>query len=180
MADEERRRALKMMGAISVTCMFPYEADELYGQHVHEEGKPAPLPPVRVFHPAEFALISRVSDLIIPATDTPGALGAGVPFYIDSVCAASEPLLLVMRRGLEWLAGTGFPKMDEAGQIRVLTELSAGAETGGDREPERFWRAIKSMTTDGYYTSKIGLRDELGYKGNTVLDRFPESTIREH
>ena len=36
------------------------------------------------------------------------------------------------------------------------------------------------MTADGYYTSKIGLRDELGYKGNTVLERFPESSVPEH
>jgi gluconate 2-dehydrogenase gamma chain len=180
MAIEERRQALKIMGAIGVSCMFPYEADELYGQHVHEEGRPAVLPQRKTFTEAEFASISRVADLIIPETGTPGALGAGVPYYIDSVCAASEPLRSVMGNGLEWLSGTGFLKLGETDQIARLTALSKEAEAGGDGTPERFWRAMKSMTADGYYTSKIGLRDELGYKGNTVLDRFPESTVPEH
>jgi hypothetical protein len=178
----ERRQALKIMGAIGVSCMFPYEADELYGQeqHVHREGPPAPLPPVKAFNKEEFALVSRVADLIIPATSTPGALGAGVPFYIDSVVAASDPLRAVVQKGLQWLAGLGFLKLTEAGQIAALEALAKSAENAGDGDPERFWRAIKAMTADGYYTSKIGLRDELGYKGNTVLDHFPESQIREH
>jgi len=181
----ERRQALKIMGAIGVSCMFPYEADELYGkeqpQHVHEEGQPAPLPTkFKAFNPAEFALVSRMVDLIIPATDTPGALGAGVPFYIDLLAASSNSLLAVLRSGLQWLAGLRFLSLSEAQQIAVLETVSRNAESGDDGDPERFWRAIKSMTADGYYTSKIGLRDELGYKGNTVLDRFPESTVPEH
>jgi hypothetical protein len=180
MATEERRQALKIMGAIGVSCMFPYEADELYGQHVHQEGEPAALPQRRAFTEGEFALISRVADLIIPETDTPGALKAGVPFYVDAVCAESDPLMLVVRKGLAWLAGTGFLKLGETEQVALLQTLSKEAESGSDGDPERFWRAIKSMTADGYYTSKIGLRDELGYKGNTVLDHFPESTVREH
>ena len=35
------------------------------------------------------------------------------------------------------------------------------------------------MTADGYYTSTIGLRDELEYKGNTELASFPESQVPE-
>jgi len=169
------------MGAIGVSCMFPYEADELYGQHVHEaDGKEAPLPKPRAFNPAEFALVSRLTDLIIPATDTPGALGAGVPYYIDAVVSASDGLRMVMKAGFDWLFGVRFMSLAEPEQIAILEATSKAAEAGGEGEPERFWRAMKSMTADGYYTSKIGLRDELGYKGNTVLDHFPESTIREH
>lgn len=179
----ERRQALKIMGAIGASCMFPYEADELYGQdpHTHQEGEPAPLPvALKAFTAGEFALVSRVADLIIPATDTPGAAGAGVPQYIDMLCAANQSLRAVIRTGLEWLSGMRFLTLSEAGQIAVLEALSKRAESGDAGNPERFWRAIKSMTADGYYTSKTGLRDELGYKGNTVLDRFPESQIPEH
>ena len=39
---------------------------------------------------------------------------------------------------------------------------------------------MKSMTADGYYTSQIGLVQELGYKGNTVLPSFPACTHPEH
>ena len=33
---------------------------------------------------------------------------------------------------------------------------------------------------DGYYTSRAGLLEELGYKGNTALGRFPSCTVPEH
>jgi hypothetical protein len=39
---------------------------------------------------------------------------------------------------------------------------------------------IKSMTADAYYTSQIGLVQELGYKGNTVLASFPGCDHPEH
>ena len=45
--------------------------------------------------------------------------------------------------------------------------------------PARLFRLIKNLTADGYYTSRAGLLDELGYTGNTMLARFPECTIRE-
>ena len=176
----ERRQTLKIMGAIGVSCMFPYEADELYGQHVHQEGDPAPLTKPKAFHAAEFALVSRLTDLIIPATDTPGALGAGVPFYVDMLCASNNALRDVVRYGLQWLTGLRFLELQEPQQIAILETVARTAEAGGGGPPEVFWRALKSMTADGYYTSKIGLRDELGYKGNTVLDHFPESQIAEH
>jgi hypothetical protein len=177
----ERRETLKIIGAIGVSCMFPYEADELYGQHVHADGGPAPLPAKpKVFRKADFALLSRITDLILPATDTPGALGAGVPFYIDYVVSANADLAREFQTGLSWFRSKRFGSLSEARQIELLEDLSKRAESGGKGAPERFWRTIKSMTADGYYTSRIGLRDELGYLGNTVLDRFPESQVPEH
>lgn len=177
---EQRREALKIMGAIGVSCMFPYQADELYGQHQHEDGKAAAMPvKPRVFDDREFALITRVADLIIPATDTPGAVGAGVPIYIDMVAGANEGLKNVLRSGLSWLAGTGFATAGGEGQVAVLETVCRSAEMGAEGVPERFWRAIKAMTADGYYTSQIGLREELGYKGNTVMERFPESRLAD-
>ena len=45
--------------------------------------------------------------------------------------------------------------------------------------PWRFFRLVKNLTADGYYTSRIGLTDELGYTGNTALGRFPACEVRE-
>jgi len=39
--------------------------------------------------------------------------------------------------------------------------------------PARFFRLMKNLTADGYYTSRVGLLDELGYAGNTALLAFP-------
>lgn len=41
----------------------------------------------RFLTPARFALMSAVADTIIPATDTPGAVGAGVPAKLDAMLA---------------------------------------------------------------------------------------------
>jgi hypothetical protein len=43
-----------------------------------------------------------------------------------------------------------------------------------------FFHALKNLTADGYYTSRIGLMQELGYNGDAVLAAFPQSTIPEH
>src|SRR5260370_31322319 len=88
-----RRESLKIIGAIGTTCAFPFSADELYGQHVHPpaaaqtavEGRYTP----KSFSAAEFEVIGQIAERIIPATGTPGAIGAGVPRYIDTVVSAN-------------------------------------------------------------------------------------------
>jgi hypothetical protein len=46
--------------------------------------------------------------------------------------------------------------------------------------PVRFFRLVKSLTADGYYTSRAGLLEELGYTGNTMMARFPTCSVPEH
>jgi gluconate 2-dehydrogenase gamma chain len=45
--------------------------------------------------------------------------------------------------------------------------------------PVRLFRLVKNLTADGYYTSRVGLIEELGYVGNTALAKFPSCTIPE-
>jgi hypothetical protein len=42
-----------------------------------------------------------------------------------------------------------------------------------------FWKSIRALTIDGYYTSKIGLA-ELGYTGKSFLSEFKGCTHPEH
>jgi len=186
---KSRREALKIIGAVGVTCAFPFSANELYGQHVHPAGEEAPQQKPdapyapRFFSPAELLVISRLTDLIIPPTETPGAAAAGVPQYIDLVVNEDPKLQGVFHQGLPRLdkisesrfATSAFLQLSEAQQVEILTALSqaAGDDAG-------FFNAIKSLTADGYYTSRIGLVQELGYDGNTYLAAFPESRIPEH
>ena len=190
---KSRREALKIIGAVGVTCAFPFSANELYGQHVHPAGeeahqqmKPdAPYAP-RFFSPAELLVISRLTDLIIPPTDTPGGAAAGVPQYIDLVVNEDPKLQSIFHQGLPRLdkisesrfATSAFLQLSEAQQVEILTSLSQAENVAGD--DAAFFNAIKSLTADGYYTSRIGLVQELGYDGNTYLAAFPESRIPEH
>jgi gluconate 2-dehydrogenase gamma chain len=187
-----RRESLKIIGAIGSTCAFPFSADELYGQHVHRPNaaapdQDAPYTP-KFFSAHEFETLSRMAEAIIPATDTPGAIGAKVPRYIDGVVVANPEHKKPLREGLAWLDaasskrfGARFAKLSEEQQVELLTPLSAAVDAGGKLSaPERFFELVKNLTADGYYTSQTGLVRELGYSGNTALERFPSCEIPEH
>jgi len=189
---ESRREALKIIGAVGATCAFPFSADELYGQTVAEHAAHGALKPPETpagpytpvfFTAAELAVVTRMADLIIPATDTPGAAAAGVPRYIDETVKASGDLQKRVDGGIEWLnakAGGDFLKLDEQRQIALLTPLCRAADAGKpETAGERLFHTIKNLTVDGYYTSYPGLVQELGYHGNTALASFPGCT-HEH
>jgi hypothetical protein len=184
---ETRRDTLKIIGAIGTTCAFPFAANDLYGQHQHGAAPQAPRGPytLKFFTAIEYQTVSRVADLIIPPTDTPGAVAAGAPEYIDYVVHNNAEHQKLMREGLAWLdqqaGGKRFVELSGEQQIKILTPLSDAADRDEVTSlPERFFRMIKSMTADGYYTSQIGLVQELGYKGNTALASFPGCNHPEH
>ena len=170
--SSERRTSLKIIGTIGATCAFPFAADELYAQqeHTHTEGVTAQLPEPKYFAKEDFALLAKVAEMIIPATDTPGAIAAGVPAYIDFVVSRSEPQQRLFKAGLAWLKKNDLSK---------LPALCAAVDKGEKKTPEQRWfKAMKSLTADGYWTSKIGMAQTLGYKGAAILAEYPE--CREH
>ncbi|MCU1257533.1 MAG: Gluconate 2-dehydrogenase subunit 3 precursor [Bryobacterales bacterium] len=190
--DESRREALKIIGAIGGTCAFPFASNELYGQQVtpvtppqevHQHAGPPQRPaavagPVKpgYFSPEEFAIVSRISDLIIPKTHTAGAVEAGVPAYIDAVVGANKSLQQICKAGFALPDAQRFAQLPEARQIALLTEWSRGGNGAG----AKFFQLMKNLTADGYYTSYTGLVEELGYNGNTARASYPVSTIPEH
>jgi gluconate 2-dehydrogenase gamma chain len=183
-----RRETLKIIGAIGTTCAFPYASDELYGQHVHVAAQEVAIGPPVFFQKDEFETIERIADLIIPATDTPGAVQARVPSYIDLVVSRNAEHQSVYRQGLAWVDRVAaekhrksFTQLTEDEQIALLTPLSEAADAGKlSNDGERFFRVMKNMTADGYYTSKAGMTGELGYKGGSVLAEFPSCEVPEH
>jgi hypothetical protein len=184
MKSKSRRDSLKIIGAVGSTCAFPFSADTLYGQHTHPAPGTVQIAPAgpyksKNFGEGEFAVISRLADLIIPPTDTPGAVAAGVPQYIDEVVTANPGHKQRFRAGIARLDsaasaqfGKKFLELDESQQIAILKPLHDAADS--------FFVLVKNMTADGYYTSHAGLVEELGYKGNTVLSAFPECNHPEH
>jgi hypothetical protein len=185
---ENRRDTLKIIGAIGTTCAFPFAANDLYGQHHHaapaqSEASPGPFTP-KFFRANEYQTVFRLADLIIPPTDTPGAAAARVPEYIDYVVSNNPEHQKPVREGLAWLdtqRGRRFVELSEGQQIELITPLSEACDRGQFHVPgANFFRLIKSMTADGYYTSQIGLVEELGYKGNTALPSFPACDHPEH
>ena len=188
--SSDRRTLLKIIGAIGATCAYPFPGDELLSQTTHEHLPASSASASRFFREEDFRTISCIADLIIPETDSPGAISAGVPKYIDMVVARSVEQQALMSDGLRWLdseamrtAGAKFIALTKAQQIAILEPLCAAADQHAGTTQEarnvQFFALTKGLTADGYYTSKIGLIDELGYKGNMARDSFP-ACVPEH
>lgn len=189
-----RRETLKIIGAIGTTCAFPFAADELYGQHAdashasHTPGAQASTGPLKFFTAAEVAVVAAIAEQIIPAGETAGAVAAGVPGYIDLVVSANAAQQKLYREGIAWLEGesqrvhsAGFVALSPAQQLELLRPLCAACDAGrASSLGERFFEAVKSLTCDGYYTSRLGMVEELGFSGAAVLAEYKACGIPEH
>ena len=124
--------------------------------------------------------VVTVTELIIPETDTPGAKAVNVNRFIDTVLAdapTAEQDNFVA--GLEWLDarslelfGSAFVEATDAEQAAILTIIaSPNNETSGDRSGVEFFDAVKRLTITGYYTSEVGMREELGDDGTLRFDK---------
>jgi len=184
-----RRDTLKQFvaaGALAVVPSASSQDSHLPDAHAsdqsgyeHSPYKAPAIPPYapQTFSAAEGAIVSRIVDLIIPATDTPGALAAGVPQYIDNVAATDAARHRVIGEGLAWIEAQSrsihdhaFIELEPEHQVALLT----AAANDGERAP--FFRTMKDLTVYGYYTSYSGLVEELGYRGNQMLASFPGCT----
>ncbi len=123
------------------------------------------------FSQDEFDLLGIVVDLILPESGTPGARQVGVHAMLDEDLAKNSDGLSTLRKGLAGLREAGFQDLTHAQRVSVLTAYS-DAE-GPEKE---FFEAIKGLTVDAYYSTEVGLVQELGYQGNTYLEEFPGCT----
>jgi len=185
---ESRRTALiKIAAAATSAAIGPLLADTPEGEHhLHEmlEQTAAPVATgPEYFSQGDYATISKLADLIIPRTETPGAVDAGVPHWIDKQVGANLKLQARFKQWLTDLAeqtraagGTEFTALAEPQQMAILEAMSGDVNNvkGG------FFETIKNMTVDNYYRSEGGLAQELGFKGNTFRASFPGCTHPEH
>ncbi len=187
-----RRDALRAVAAGAASVLW---VDKLRAAATaYEASTPLPVPQGAAWTPAvlseqQLATVGALADLIIPATETPGARAAQVDRYIDGVLAASAPpdrdRLL---DGLAWLDARSrslfaqdFVAAGAAGQTELLTRLSSDdAAAREERTGVELFTAMKALTIAGYYSTEIGLRQELGDDGRLMLPSFEGCTHPEH
>jgi hypothetical protein len=147
--------------------------------------KPAPL---KFFSEAENRLLVEMSERIIPKDErSGGAKEARVSEYIDTIAnIANEQTKKDWRDGIAAINkmsrdmfGKDFADASEAQQIQLLTNISKN-ETKPQTAEEKFFKLMKSATVDGYYTSRVGIHDELKYRGNSYIKEFTGCTHPEH
>ena len=81
-----------------------------------------------------------------------------------------EGLRLIDLMSLHY-GGKSFVDSSPEERIAVLTVLSDNDHMT-DLPEVRFFRDLKGLSVRGYYTSRIGIHDELEYKGNRMLTEF--------
>jgi gluconate 2-dehydrogenase gamma chain len=201
MADKEeqvsRREAIKTIGAgVGVIASLPVlgttaRAQDLASHdhsHAGQGTAPRKSEPLKFFTAEENRTIVEISERIIPADDhSPGATAANVAAYIDLV--VSESTDMTKQNWREGLTAIDKMSRDKFGkpfagstvdqQVELLKDISKNERSPQTAE-ERFFRTIKYATIDGYYTSEIGIKQELHYKGNSYLKEFTGCTHPEH
>jgi hypothetical protein len=136
---------------------------------------------------SQQSILSLVAEHILPKTNTPGAIDAGVPAFIQKMIndCYKSPDQTSFVAGLQSLEAQGFAAKSSAEQVQILSKLEA--ETAelmkarnvkqvkvGDNEDKEamdttpqgvpFWRLTKELTLLGYFTSEVGVNASFVYE----------------
>jgi len=167
----------------SVLTMIPAQAAEFAHNLVQKEkaaaGKYAP----KFFPAKQYETLVSLCDTIIPKDEkSGGAVEAGAPEFIDLITSENVEYQTQFGGGLMWLDNHC---IDEFGKVymectpeqRKMTLDLIAYRKNAKARPElqqgiAFFAALRDMTCDGFYTSKIGIAD-LQYIGNTSRTEFP-------
>jgi len=122
---------------------------------------------------SQRALVAAVANTIIPTTDTPGALNAGVPEFIEMIVGQwlhedeRARFLAGMTRfdtAVRKSESKPFTALAMQEQLELLRRMAADESASKTNEPPAagpFIAQLKVLTIFGYYTSEMGASQEL-------------------
>ena len=110
--------------------------------------------------------VVALTELIIPATDTPGAKAAKVNEFVDLMLHDVDPDHgHEFLKGLGWLDGHAiglhglpFVSLEESHQVSILESLDE-SDNPELAPGAKFFARLKRLTVQGYYTSRIGIAE---------------------
>ncbi len=171
----KRRQALKIvtLGALAEAASQSVAAHGLASGYAWTPGDHH----LAFFSEDENRMIDELMEMIIPADDhSPGAHAAQVSLFADLMVSTSDVAEQQRwRRGLEAMQ----EEVSRSSTAQALAKAAAN-ESHPETELERFFVVLKRMTVDGYYTSEIGIHQDLNYQGNAYLSEFPGCEHEAH
>lgn len=133
------------------------------------------------FTPTEFRMLDELTEIIIPTDDhSPGARAAKVATYIDKSLAESfeSAPRQKFREGLKLVDGLSrelnhktFLESTPKERMAVVAHMAQN-EKHPKKPEEQFFVQLKASTAFAYYTSSIGIHQEMDYKGNTMQTEY--------
>src|ERR1700720_475387 len=175
----ERREALRLMGAASV---FSVLSSDLFVATLKAQLAANQAGSLRTLSAAQNEIVVAMSEVMIPATDTPGARAAKVNEFIDLILTdwATEEEKKIFLEGLEEadrktnaLFGRGFAGASAKEQAAIVQAFDEElAASRNEKLPKQirsweltlvlpFFAQMRRLTLVGYYTSPIGQDQEL-------------------
>src|SRR5262245_5545490 len=176
MSKLTRRTALKAVGTVAA---LPWLSDDgllAFARIQETKG----LPQLKALSKPQFEALEVLVEAIIPTDErSPGAKQARVADYIDLLLSEVDREIT-----LQWFGGLAaldaeamkrfrapFSRL-AAGQIDAILQIISRNENDPKTALETFFVMAKQATIRGYYTSSIGIHQELRYKGNQFLREF--------
>ena len=116
------------------------------------------------FSEEEFHLVEQITDVLLPATSTPGALDAQVPYFLDLViknCLNNNDQQLI-KKGLQQInEQERFSSLSSAEKLSAVKKIDEAAFKG---DAGKVWfMIIKKLSLIGYFTSQEGMTKALNY-----------------
>lgn len=129
----------------------------------------------KFFTPAEFRIVSILTDMIIPRDDRSGsATDAGVPEFMDFIMTDRPNNQKWMRAGLAWIDaqsttrfGKPFAGASVSQREQILNDIAWPARAPATMaDGVDFFNGFRDLTSSGFWSSRMGVKD-LRYIGNT-------------
>ena len=176
-----RRDALR---ALATAVVAAGTLDRLLAEQVHQMVAQSAVASGGAYVPSalsphQYRTVERLADLIVPVENgAPGALEAGVPAWIDMLAGVNDQLKAIYVDGVAWLdaamkrrAGMDFAAAPPADQTGLLDLIAYRGNESPELAPGiQFFTWVRRMTVDGFYTSRVGMRDV--YLGNSPSPTF--------
>jgi hypothetical protein len=126
------------------------------------------------FSADEVELTSRLMEIIIPADkNSPGATEARAAAFADLMLSTGPA-----EARERWRHGLDLFRMEAS--LEAAVAKAAEEEAAPRTDLGRFFVTLKRMTVDGYYTSAVGIHQDLKYQGNEHLTASPRCDHPEH
>ena len=130
---------------------------------------------VDYFSPVQRRIVAAMAEIVIPRTDTPGAIDAGVPRFIelmvtdwfnDDERAIFDAGLADMEKRIPAEHGKPFDQLSAAQQLQIMEQMEEAASDSSWYEPAGLLREfdseapficqLKELTIWGFFTSEVG------------------------
>lgn len=166
-----RRELVRILGGAAVApILAPLSPDQrlAVGRAVHARLAGRHL---RTLDARQNALVTRVAEMIIPETDTPGATSVKVNEFIDLLLTEWYPVaerdrllagLAAIDARAQQLRGAAFVDLAATDQAAVIESLDGVKGTHGSAEDG--FTTLKGLTVYGYFTAEVVAKDVMHTK----------------